>query len=157
MMESAGVSEVEATLARYGRIVETAMDDVLCQGEPAAYLSELVRDYPSRRAKGIRPALVLAACQAYGGSLREGLGPAVAIELLHNAFLIHDDIEDGSARRRGRPTLHELHGSPLALNAGDALAIMALVPLRDWSVLGARVSRLVSDELLAMVRQTTEG
>jgi len=156
-MPSAGVAEVETTLSRYAQLVGTAIDDVLCQGEPADYLSELVRDYPSRRSKCIRPALVLAACQAYGGSVREGLGSAVAIELLHNAFLIHDDIEDASARRRGRPTLHELHGLPLAVNAGDALAIMALLPLRDWGVLGARVSRQVSDELLAMVRQTTEG
>jgi geranylgeranyl diphosphate synthase type II len=81
----------------------------------------------------------------------------VSIELLHNAFLIHDDIEDGSATRRGHPTLHELHGSPLAVNAGDALAVMALAPLRDQGVLGARVTRQVADELLTMVRQTTEG
>jgi len=154
---ASGPAEVETTLAHYARIVGSAMDDVLCQGEPADYLSDLVRDYPSRRSKGIRPALVLAACQAYGGSVREGLGPAVAVELLHNAFLIHDDIEDASARRRGRPTLHQLHGLPLAVNAGDALAIMALLPLRDWGALGARVSRQISDELLAMVRQTTEG
>lgn len=154
---TASSAVVEATLEHYGRIVDRAMDEVLSRGEPAAYLSELVRDYPSRSAKGIRPALVLAACQAHGGTVRHGLGPAVAIELLHNAFLIHDDIEDGSARRRGQPTLHELHGSPLALNAGDALALMALRPLRDWGVLGARVSRQVIDELLVMVRQTTEG
>jgi geranylgeranyl diphosphate synthase type II len=148
---------VEATLARYAQVVERGMLDVLSTPRPAAYLSALVREYPSRRSKGIRPALVLAACQAYGGSLREGLGPAVAVELLHNAFLIHDDIEDGSPRRRGRPSLHELYGAPLAVNAGDALAMMALAPLRDWSVLGARVSRQVSEELLTMVRQTTEG
>ena len=156
-MAGSAPAAVEATLARYAGIVESAMGDVLCEGKPAAYLSDLVHEYPSRRSKGIRPALVLAACQAYGGSLREGLGPAVSIELLHNAFLIHDDIEDGSARRRGAPSLHELHGAPLAVNAGDALAVTALLPLRDWGVLGARVSRRLSDELLAMVRQTTEG
>ena len=156
-MTPGAVADVETTLARYADVVAGAMDDVLCEGRDAAYLSELVREYPSRRSKGIRPALVLAACQAYGGSLREGLGPAVAIELLHNAFLIHDDIEDGSAWRRGAPSLHELHGAPLAVNAGDALAMMALSPLRDASVLGARVSRQVSSELLTMVRQTTEG
>jgi geranylgeranyl diphosphate synthase, type II len=156
-MTTHGVAAVEATLARYARIVEGAIDDVLGEPEPAAYLSELVREYPSRRSKGIRPALVLAACQAYGGSLREGLAPAVSIELLHNAFLIHDDIEDGSSMRRGRPTLHELHGSPLAVNAGDALGVMALAPLRDVGVLGARVTRQIVDELLTMVRQTTEG
>jgi geranylgeranyl diphosphate synthase type II len=76
---------------------------------------------------------------------------------LHNAFLIHDDLEDGSPRRRGEPTLHELHGAALAVNAGDALALTALMPMRDCAPLGARVSRRMVDELLAMVRQTTEG
>ena len=51
------------------------------------------------------------------------------MELLHNAFLIHDDLQDGSERRRGHPTLHALHGMPLAVNAGDALATLALRPL----------------------------
>ena len=73
-------------------------------------------------ARGSGPSLLLAACQAYGGTAREGLGPAVALEMMHNAFLIHDDLEDASATRRGEPTLHELHGVGLAVNAGDALA-----------------------------------
>ncbi len=74
---------------------------------------------------------MLAACQAFGGSLRDAMGPAVSIEMLHNAFLIHDDIEDGSDLRRGQATLHRLHGVPVAINAGDALAMMAMQPLRD--------------------------
>ena len=87
------------------------------------------RDYPARGGKGIRPALVLATCQAFGGSRREAIAPAATIELLHNAFLIHDDVEDESELRRGRPTLHQLHGVPLAINAGDALAVTALAVL----------------------------
>jgi geranylgeranyl diphosphate synthase type II len=157
MSAAAGVADVERALAHYAGIVAEAIDDLLGRQRPAAYLSDLVDDYPRRGGKGIRSALVLAACRAYGGSVREGLGPAVAIELLHNAFLVHDDVEDGSTLRRGRPTLHELHGAPLAVNAGDALAIVALQALGDWSVLGARVSRQIAGELLAMLRQTTEG
>ncbi len=154
---AAGRGEVQRTLAHYAAIVERAMGGVLARQPQAAYLSELVADYPLRGGKSMRAALVLAACRAYGGSVREALGPAVAIELLHNAFLVHDDVEDGSILRRGRPSLHELHGAPLAVNAGDALAIVALDALRDWGVLGARVSRRLSDELMAMLRQTTEG
>ena len=56
---------------------------------------------------------------------------AVAIEILHNGLLIHDDIQDGSEMRRGRPTLHALHGAPLAINAGDAMMFTALRPLID--------------------------
>jgi geranylgeranyl diphosphate synthase type II len=87
----------------------------------------------------------------------EALGPAVAIELAHNAFLVHDGIEDGSRQRRGLPTLHRLHGTPLAVNAGDALAVLALEPLRDGMPLSGRVSRRVSDEFLEMLARTIEG
>src|SRR5207302_38560 len=46
---------------------------------------------------------------------------AVAVECFHKASLVHDDIEDGDATRYGEPTLHELHGTPVALNVGDLL------------------------------------
>jgi geranylgeranyl diphosphate synthase type II len=121
------------------------------------YVTDLVLDYPSRGGKALRPSLVLATCQAFGGSLRDAMGPAVAIEMLHNAFLIHDDVEDRSTRRRGRPTLHEIHGVPLAINAGDALALAALRPLRDHTVLGSRLQQAVIDEFLDMADRTIAG
>lgn len=150
-------TSAEAILARYGELTLTAMEKYLLDGQPSAYLYDLVRDYPQRGGKGIRPALLLATCQAFGGTLRAGLGPAVALEMLHNAFLIHDDVEDGSTRRRGQPALHELHGLGLAVNAGDALACLALQPLRDDPVLGARLSQMLISEFLTVVQQTTEG
>jgi geranylgeranyl diphosphate synthase, type II len=152
-----GLQQVEAALARYSGLTRAAMQRYLRDRAPARYLYDLVRDYPSRTGKGIRPALLLATCQAFGGSLDEALGPAVAIELAHNAFLVHDDIEDGSRQRRGRPTLHRLHGTPLAVNAGDALAVLALQPLRDGTPLSSRLSHRVSDEFLKMLTRTIEG
>jgi geranylgeranyl diphosphate synthase type II len=152
-----GLEGVEATLARYSRLTREAMERYLQGRPPARYLYDLVRDYPSRAGKGIRPSLLLATCQAFGGSVEEAIGPAVAIELAHNAFLVHDDVEDGSAQRRGRPTLHRLHGMPLAVNAGDALGVLALEPLRDGAPLSSRVSRQVSEEFLAMLTRTIEG
>src|SRR5512140_987508 len=124
------------------------MDDLLAEGQPANYLYDLVRAYPSRAGKAIRPALLLATCEAFGGRLAEGLRPAVALELLHNAFLIHDDIEDASPSRRGAPSLHTRFGLPLAVNAGDALAALALEPLLHSRELGSRVSLRLVEELL---------
>lgn len=152
-----GFEHVEATLAGYAELTRTAMHEFFIDGRPTGDLYDLVREYPGRGGKGIRPSLLLAACQAYGGAAREGLGPAVALEMMHNAFLIHDDLEDASPTRRGEPTLHELHGVGLAVNAGDALACMALQPLRDDGLLGTRVAQRVLDEFLTMVRVTTEG
>ncbi|HZA75358.1 MAG TPA: polyprenyl synthetase family protein [Acidimicrobiales bacterium] len=156
-MTATDLAEVEATLARYGELTRGAMQEFLADEDEAPYLTELLADYPGRGGKALRPALVLATCQAYGGSLREAMGPAVAIEMLHNAFLIHDDIEDQSHRRRGRPTLHRLHGVPLALNTGDALAMLSLQPLRDDGILGSRIQQAVLEEYLSMAHRTIAG
>ena len=138
------------------------MADVLTQylpdREPRRWLYDLVATYPSRVGKGIRSSLCVATCRAFGGSTEEAMPSAAAIELLHNAFLVHDDIEDGSWSRRGEPTLHRQHGVPLAVNAGDGLAVVGLTPLRDnVRVLGSVMSERVFDEFQMLLHRTIEG
>lgn len=90
------------------------------------------------RGKLLRPMLVLAACESLGGDPAQALPAAAAIELLHNFSLVHDDVQDNSAVRRGRPTVVSQWGPAQAINAGDALFVVArntLLDLRD--VLGA--------------------
>ncbi|RIK24025.1 MAG: polyprenyl synthetase [Anaerolineae bacterium] len=87
--------------------------------------------------KRIRPVLCLLACAAAGGDWQQALPAAAAIEILHNFSLVHDDIEDNSPTRRGRPTLWTLYGQPQAINTGDAmfaLAHLALARLADRGV-----------------------
>lgn len=151
------VAPVVATLDHYAGLASTAIADFLRRNGASPYLYDLVRDYPSRGGKGVRPALLLASCQAFGRPWQEALSAAVALELLHNAFLVHDDVEDQSALRRGEPTLHELHGLGLAVNAGDALAHLALQPLLEDAALSSRVKQRLVAELVAVVRQSTEG
>ena len=147
-----------ARLRMYGAIVERAADASLPRREPVAQLYDLVRDYPTRAAKHLRPALLLASCEAFGGALDDALPVAAALELMHNAFLVHDDIEDGSELRRGRPTLHAQHGVPLALNAGDALTLFAMSTFYDGARrLGSMTAAAVHDELHEAVRRTIEG
>src|SRR5919106_3987311 len=83
-------------------------------------LYDLLADYPFREGKGLRPAICFAACRAAGGRSEQALVSATALELFHNAFLVHDDVEDGSEFRRGKITLFEEHGVPAAVNTGDA-------------------------------------
>lgn len=71
--------------------------------------------------KRIRPLLCLLSCQAAGGSWEQAVPAAASIEILHNFTLIHDDIQDNSPTRRGRPTLWTLWGVPQAINSGDAM------------------------------------
>jgi geranylgeranyl diphosphate synthase type I len=74
-----------------------------------------------QRGKRVRPLLTLLCCAAANGDWRDALAGASAIELVHNFSLIHDDIEDGSEMRRGRPALWKRVGIAQAINSGDAL------------------------------------
>ena len=149
---------VEATLERYGALVGPRLVALVPAGASPAYLVEPMVEYPSRGGKSLRPALCLAACEAFGGPVEDALPSAVALEALHNAFLVHDDIEDSSELRRGQPTLHRRYGTALALNAGDGLTLLALGALRDnIGRLGPRMAERVMAEFEFMGSQTVDG
>jgi geranylgeranyl diphosphate synthase type I len=93
--------------------------------------------------KRLRPLFTLLTCQAGGGDVQAALPAAAAVELIHNFSLIHDDIEDRSATRRGRPTAWTLWGEAQAINAGDTLftlAHLALHRLGERGVPGDRIA-----------------
>ncbi|MEZ4310530.1 MAG: polyprenyl synthetase family protein [Polyangiaceae bacterium] len=118
----------------------------------------LMLDYPLRRAKGLRPALCIAVCRALGGDLAPVLPSAAVIEIYHNAFLIHDDIEDGSLERRGAPALHHTHGIPTAINCGDGLLALTLAPLlANTELLGLGRALRVLEEYARAVTESFEG
>jgi geranylgeranyl diphosphate synthase, type I len=71
--------------------------------------------------KRVRPLILLLVSEACGGRWLRALPAAAAVELVHNFSLLHDDIEDNSPTRHGRPTVWNLRGVPMAINAGDAL------------------------------------
>ena len=77
------------------------------------------------RGKRIRPFLLLLSASATGGNWEKALPAAAAIELIHNFSLLHDDIQDNSETRRGRPTVWVKWGIAQAINAGDGLFISA--------------------------------
>ena len=81
-------------------------DDAFPETVQPAFLRDSVRDYPGRGGKRLRPALLLWCCGLLGGELRRAWLPAAAVEVWHNWTLVHDDIIDRDALRRGVPTAH---------------------------------------------------
>src|ERR1044071_5182792 len=145
-------------LDEYGTRVRVAMADYFKPREPRRYLYNLVSDYPRRGGRMLRPSLCLAAARAFGATDEDALNTAVAIELLHNAFLVHDDVEDESDTRRGRPTLNAQHGSAVAVNVGDALIFLGLRALLDnVGRLGLPLAMRILIEAERMVRESIEG
>jgi geranylgeranyl diphosphate synthase type II len=121
-------------------------------------LYEMLRDYPSRPSKGLRAALCLLTCEAFGGKRSSCLTTAAALEIFQSWVLIHDDIEDDSELRRGQPRLHRKFGIPLAINAGDALHVkMWELLLENRKTLGDALTLRVLDEFVRMAKETTEG
>ncbi len=158
MLSIGGAELVEAYAGDVSRLVRRAMLDAIPDGEPHRWLYRVARVYPSRPGKALRPALCVATSRAFGGSDRDILPVAAAIELLHNAFLVHDDIVDGSERRRGRPTLASEYGLGLALNAGDALAVLSNQILRRHAMcMDVELADRLLHEFDAMALRTLEG
>ena len=100
------------------------MARIVPRDAPTAEVYGLIWQFLDLGGKRFRPLLALSASRAVGGREQDALAAAAAIELFHNFTLIHDDIEDDSQMRRGKPCLHISHGTPLALNAGDGLFMM---------------------------------
>jgi geranylgeranyl diphosphate synthase type I len=86
---------------------------------------------PITRGKRIRPLLVALSAAACGGDWQKSLPASAAVELIHNFSLIHDDIEDNSFLRRGRPTVWKMWGIPQAINTGDAMFSIAHLAIFD--------------------------
>ena len=79
---------VPEMLEEYGGIVRAELGRYLCKREPRRHLYDPVADYPQRGGRMLRPTLLIASARAFGADLGSALNTAVALELLHNAFLV---------------------------------------------------------------------
>jgi geranylgeranyl diphosphate synthase type I len=112
-------------------------------GEPPEFYAP-VWDLLDRGGKRVRPAITFLACECVGGTREEALGAAAAVELLHNMTLVHDDIEDNSELRRGKPCIHIIYGVPPAINVGDAMLIKVFEIANSSQIPIDRCHRLIS-------------
>lgn len=115
----AGLDEVEATLLHLALGIRV---------DPAG---SMVREHLASGGKRMRARLALAATEALGLERREAVAWAAACEMVHNATLVHDDIEDGDRVRRDRPTMWAKHGVGPAINAGDLMLMLPFVALQQ--------------------------
>jgi geranylgeranyl pyrophosphate synthase len=106
-------------------------------------LVEAMRYAATGPGKRLRPALVIAAAEALGGSREAALPAAAAVEMLHAYTLVHDDLPamDDDDMRRGRPTVHVVFGDAIAILAGDGLLTAAFGALAE---LGPRAAAAVA-------------
>jgi geranylgeranyl diphosphate synthase type II len=153
--------DVKEILEKYQILTRKIIDDFLPRRHDIPeidLLYKMIRDYPSRMAKGLRSTMCMLTCEAFGGDLNLSIISAAALELFQNWILIHDDVEDYSELRRGEPVLHRKYGFPQAINAGDALhGKMWELITENVKVIGEKKTISILSEFHQMINETTEG
>jgi geranylgeranyl diphosphate synthase type I len=127
--EKAPSVQAPKALSRASSLVVPALFSAVERLDPS--LHEPVRHHLAGGGKHVRAGLVLLAAAAVGGRQEDAVPGAVAVELVHNYSLLHDDIIDGDRERRHRPTVWAQFGESVAIVAGDALAALAMQVLLE--------------------------
>lgn len=154
--------------AQYKQMVEQALETLPFAGAPEK-LRDAMRYSLLSGGKRLRGVLVLAACEAAGGSVQDALPFACAVEMIHAYSLIHDDLPsmDNDTLRRGKPTNHIVFGEGMAILAGDGLlshafeVMAAQTAPRAFSALGimaraAGVSGMLAGQTLDITLEGTQ-
>lgn len=130
----------------YRTLIDQRLATVIDRDEPVS-MYEPARYVLSGGGKRIRPVLVMLACEAAGGSALDALDAGVAVEILHNFTLVHDDIMDRADTRRGRQTVHRKWDENIAILVGDELMGIAYKTLLNTE----------KGDLRALTRVFTDG
>ncbi|HHT9108301.1 MAG TPA: polyprenyl synthetase family protein [Candidatus Wunengus sp. YC63] len=141
---------IEESIKIYGAKIDELLKEII-PPHRNDYLSEPIWHHLHTGGKRVRPAICLITCEALGGNTNEAIHFALAIEIMHNMFLMHDDIEDGDTIRRDQPTVWVKFGTANAINAGDYLLACAYK-----SVLASPVSLEKKMHLLQIFTLTYE-
>lgn len=105
-------------------LFEAALGQMQTPEEPELLYAPIIYSM-SGGGKRLRPVLLLITTEAFGGSIEEAMPAAMAVEVFHNFTLLHDDIMDNAAVRRGKPSVFAKWGGNVALLSGDAMLITA--------------------------------
>lgn len=152
----------DAKLEDVERLMQT-----LAKGQDGDFCGIIALDHLSSGGKRLRAKLGLAAAEALGATRDAAVGWAAACELLHNATLMHDDLQDGDRVRRGRPTTWVTYGAANAINAGDLMLMLPMLAIaqaktddtRRWwmcEILGRQAANVIRGQV-AELEMTTKA
>jgi geranylgeranyl diphosphate synthase type I len=119
-MEGSFIQNLVENLEKYSISVNKEINSFLSNISPSN-LKEASIYLTESRGKMLRPALSIISCEAFGGSQKNSIKTAAAIELIHTFSLIHDDIMDDDDVRRSKPSVHKVWDENIAILAGDTL------------------------------------
>jgi len=137
--------------------VHSKINEYLSMKGPAEY-SRIVREYSDRQGKYVRPGLLLLCGEMFGAKIKDLILPAAAMQLSEDWILMHDDVEDDSDTRRGKPAIQKIYGPEQAINAGDA-AHMAMWKILEDYIATNGIPRGIKlfDRFYKILNMTVEG
>jgi geranylgeranyl diphosphate synthase type I len=147
--------DLKQELSKIADVFNIKLEEYLKNGQPKS-LYDATRYLPLAGGKKLRPCISILSCDAVGGDVKRVMPFAVALELIHNFTLVHDDIMDKSRLRRNLPTVYIKFGEPTAIIAGDLLFAKAFEVMHDISN-DSSVFKRVDFGLINCVREICEG
>ena len=123
-------TDLEDIIEEYKKLITNHISSLLSKMEPVS-LYEPMRYVHKAGGKRLRPILTLLSCEAVGGEVNDAVAAAVALELVHNFTLVHDDIMDNDDLRRGRETVHKKWDESVAILVGDGLLNLAFLVIAE--------------------------
>jgi len=123
--------DLKTEIKKRADIFNKQLDDFLTPQSPRN-LYDATRHLPMAGGKRLRPVLSMLSCEAVSGEYMPVMPFALAVEIIHNFTLVHDDIMDKSSLRRGMKTVHIKYGEPTAIIAGDLLFAKAFEALGKY-------------------------
>jgi octaprenyl-diphosphate synthase len=112
-------------LAEY-QLIKASKDEMVCSMDDRSLMKKMLIHICSSGGKNIRPVLLVLCTEMCGGNSESSINAALAIEFIHSASLIHDDVLDGGLVRRGVESAHKKYGIPAAILCGDFLISKAI-------------------------------
>jgi len=147
--------DLKQELGKRKDFFDRALEKFLRNGEPDQ-LYNAARHLPLAGGKRLRPVLSMLSCEAVNGNVIDVIPLAIAIELIHNFTLVHDDIMDNSKLRRNLPAVHIKYGESTAILAGDLLFTKAFESMHNLQI-DLSVFKNVEYGLIDCVREICEG
>ncbi|MEF8848115.1 MAG: polyprenyl synthetase family protein [Candidatus Thermoplasmatota archaeon] len=149
------MSDLKKELLKRREIFNERLKVFLDRGKPKV-LYDAARHLPLAGGKRLRPVLSMVSCEAVNGDVETVIPVALAIELMHNFTLVHDDIMDKSNLRRNKPSVHVEYDEPTAINAGDLLFTLSFESMHQIKK-DLTVFKELEYNLINTVREICEG
>jgi geranylgeranyl diphosphate synthase type I len=147
--------DIKLELKKRADFFDKELEKFLKNGEPET-LYDASRHLPLAGGKRLRPSLSMISCEAVNGDIRNIMPLTIALELVHNFTLVHDDIMDQSKLRRNMPSVHIKYGMPTAILAGDLLFAKAFESMHNFAG-DLSAFKNVEFGLIDCIREICEG